>query len=323
MAEGSTFSFSDPDAYAAAFGDTCVDLTITGAGDFKAWLTRRKLKHLEVYRCCENLSRIAYISLPPGSIFLSFPIGNGSSRFGGCALQNGDIVLHGQGERGHQQFNGACEWGLIASPPDQLARYCKTLTERPITLPHARTIFSPSRAERSRFRALFRRACHLAGGGKKSIEHAKMATALEQEMLDAIVNCLSANETKGNSKAKLHHAAVMVRLEETLIKRRDQRLNMSALCAEIGVAERTLRVCCAEFLGVSPMRYLLLRRLNEARSALRCANPSTSTVAEVARNHQFLELGRFAVTYRTTFGESPSVTLHRDPRTPPSSAEFA
>jgi transcriptional regulator GlxA family with amidase domain len=72
-------------------------------------------------------------------------------------------------------------------------------------------------------------------------------------------------------------------------------------------------MCCAEFLGVSPTRYLLLRRLNKARSALRRADPSTATVAEVARNYQFLELGRFAVTYRATFGESPSTTLQRSP----------
>src|SRR6478752_6134044 len=70
-------------------------------------------------------------------------------------------------------------------------------------------------------------------------------------------------------------------------KRIDQRLKMSALCAEIGVPERTLRMCCAEFLGVSPTRYLLLQRLNEARAALRSADPSTSSVAQVARNHQF------------------------------------
>jgi transcriptional regulator GlxA family with amidase domain len=89
-------------------------------------------------------------------------------------------------------------------------------------------------------------------------------------------------------------------------------LGLPALCAEIGVPERTLRLCCAEFLGLSPTRYVLLRRLNKARSALRRADPSKVTVAEVARNHQFLELGRFAVTYRATFGESPSTTLQRD-----------
>jgi transcriptional regulator GlxA family with amidase domain len=75
------------------------------------------------------------------------------------------------------------------------------------------------------------------------------------------------------------------------------------------VPERTLRSCCAEFLGVSPMRYLLLQRLNKARSALRRADPSTTSVTQIARSHQFRELGRFAVTYRTTFGETPSATL--------------
>jgi transcriptional regulator GlxA family with amidase domain len=104
----------------------------------------------------------------------------------------------------------------------------------------------------------------------------------------------------------------MVRFEKTLSKRIDEKVSMPALCAEIGVSERTLRLCCAEFLGVSPTRYVLLQRLNKARSALRRADPSTTSVAEIARNHQFVELGRFAVAYRTTFGESPSATLRRD-----------
>src|SRR5262249_5018572 len=55
--------------------------------------------------------------------------------------------------------------------------------------------------------------------------------------------------------------------------------------------------------------------LNAARSALRRADPSTATVAEVARNHQFREFARFAVTYCATFGASPSATLQRDPQT--------
>ena len=128
-------------------------------------------------------------------------------------------------------------------------------------------------------------------------------------MLHAIIHCLVANEADDNARTREQHAAVMVRFEEALSKHIDQKLNMPMLCTEIGVAERTLRVCCTEFLGVSPTRYVLLRRLNRARSALRRADPSTVTVAQVARNHRFLELGRFAVPYRTTFGESPSTTL--------------
>jgi transcriptional regulator GlxA family with amidase domain len=107
----------------------------------------------------------------------------------------------------------------------------------------------------------------------------------------------------------------MARFEEVLNEHFDRTLTMPKLCREVGVPERTLRMCCAEFLGVSPMRYMRLQRLNRARSALRRADPSTASVAEVARNHQFLELGRFAVTYRATFGESPSTTLQRGSQT--------
>jgi hypothetical protein len=49
------------------------------------------------------------------------------------------------------------------------------------------------------------------------------------------------------------------------------------------------------------------------RLALLRADPETTSVKEIARNHQFLELGRFAVVYRAVFGELLSFTL-RDPR---------
>jgi hypothetical protein len=78
----------------------------------------------------------------------------------------------------------------------------------------------------------------------------------------------------------------MVRFEEELSKHADRKLDMPKRCATIGVAERTLLVCCAELLGVS----LMVQPLNKARSALRCANPSKATVAEIDRNHDFREL---------------------------------
>jgi transcriptional regulator GlxA family with amidase domain len=57
----------------------------------------------------------------------------------------------------------------------------------------------------------------------------------------------------------------------------------------------------------------LLRRLNAARSELLSADPQTTSVTQIAHNHQFIELGRFAVAYRAVFGEMPSSTLRRSP----------
>jgi AraC-like DNA-binding protein len=64
---------------------------------------------------------------------------------------------------------------------------------------------------------------------------------------------------------------------------------------------------------MSPKRYLLLRRMNLAWRALRAARPDTVTVTDVATHYGFWQLGRFAVEYRSLFGESPSVTLQRHP----------
>jgi len=64
---------------------------------------------------------------------------------------------------------------------------------------------------------------------------------------------------------------------------------------------------------MSPIRYLLLRRLREVRRALRDADPNMAKVAEIAQRFGFWELGRFAGRYRATFGESPSTTLRRAP----------
>jgi transcriptional regulator GlxA family with amidase domain len=60
-------------------------------------------------------------------------------------------------------------------------------------------------------------------------------------------------------------------------------------------------------------------RLQGAREALRGQWPGPITVTDVATGYGFYELGRFAVTYRTEFGESPSETLRRAGR--PDAAE--
>src|ERR1700739_1573038 len=135
MSEGGTQTFSDPDGYGAAFGDARVNLTVMGAGDFTARLTRLKLQHLEVYWCHESLPRIAYISLPPEQMVLSFPIGGASLLFDGSALRNDTIVLHSRGERTHQRSNGVCQWGMMSFSAKQLANCAEALTGQPLALP--------------------------------------------------------------------------------------------------------------------------------------------------------------------------------------------
>ena len=312
MAENGTATFANPDDYQAGIGDASVNIIVTGGGDFNARLTWLNLRRLYVLRAFENLPRIAFFSLSPAQVFVSFPASEGLPlTYGGLGLQFGDVVFHSRGERMHQRTDGESQWGLMSLPPEQLAACGKALTGLKLTSPSAGRALRPSWGAAVRLLRLHSKACRLAETRHKLIANPEVARALEQELLHALVNCLTADDANGNLKTRRHHADIMVRLEDALAVHSGPQLNMPALCAAIGVPERTLRVCCTEFLGMSPTRYLLLRRLNMVRSALRRADPVTASVAEIARSCQFLEPGRFAVTYRTIFGETPSSTLRQ------------
>jgi AraC-like DNA-binding protein len=310
MTESGTAIYTNPDDYQAGIGSACVNLIVTGSGDFEARLTRLNLHHLQAFSCCEQLPRIAYLSLQRERAYVSFPASVGSSLiYSGVELRFGEIAFHSRGERAHQRTSGERKWGLISLPREQLAVWGKALTGRKITSPPEGRVLRPPRTDAARLLRLHSKICRLAETRHKLIGNAEVARALEQELLHALVNCLTADDANGNFKTKRHHADIMVRFEDALTGQSGPQLRIPALCAAIGVPERTLRVCCAEFLGMSPTRYLLLRRLNMARSALQRADPANASVAEIARSCQFLEPGRFAVTYRTIFGEMPSTTL--------------
>lgn len=101
------------------------------------------------------------------------------------------------------------------------------------------------------------------------------------------------------------------RFLEFLTAHPNRPLCLAEICAALHVAERTLRVACAEHLGMGPIRYLTLHRMHKVRYALLSADASNTTVTSVAMEHGFGELGRFSVAYRSLFRESPSETLRR------------
>jgi AraC-like DNA-binding protein len=88
----------------------------------------------------------------------------------------------------------------------------------------------------------------------------------------------------------------------------DQAITMSDLVEATGVAGRTLFMHFKSFKGVSPMRYLRNARLRQVRQLLLRAEGGAS-VTDIAMGAGFTHMGRFSVTYRRQFGESPSETL--------------
>jgi AraC-like DNA-binding protein len=97
-----------------------------------------------------------------------------------------------------------------------------------------------------------------------------------------MVRCLADAVDERTCTRGRRHDAVIARFEEFLEANLDRPLYLTEICAAIGVAERTLRASCEEHLGMGPIRFLTLRRMHLAHSALLRAYPSKSTVTRIA-----------------------------------------
>ena len=103
------------------------------------------------------------------------------------------------------------------------------------------------------------------------------------------------------------HQQIMRRFKEWMEANIERPIYLPELCKALNVSSRTLTRCFEEYLGMSPMKYLWLRRMNVARSD----RYSAASVTDVAMKFGFWHLGRFASEYLFLFGESPRVTLVR------------
>ncbi|USD39480.1 helix-turn-helix domain-containing protein [Ferrimonas sp. SCSIO 43195] len=84
------------------------------------------------------------------------------------------------------------------------------------------------------------------------------------------------------------------------------------LCQVAELSERSLEYGFRDELGMTPVRYLRMVRLNGARCDLLRRRGQPTSVAEVALTWGFMEFGRFAGEYRKLFHELPSQTLKQD-----------
>jgi AraC-like DNA-binding protein len=177
-----------------------------------------------------------------------------------------------------------------------------------LVAPPAGRILKPARRDIAHLLRLHAAAARFAEKQPKLILDPEVIRGMEHDLIEALVRCLTP-EGRQDLGGSRHHKQIMDRLENALEPARS--ISVPELCDAIDVSERTLRSCCVEFLGISPSRYLRLRRLRLAHLALRGSGSAPVNVAEVARRYGFSDLGRFADAYQETFGETPSTTLRR------------
>jgi AraC-like DNA-binding protein len=312
MPSSAVHTFADPDEYAAAIRGTTVELTITERGFFTGKIIRIDLHRLWMQRVSDNLQRVAHAVCAPERAIITFRNEPGSSQLAdGAEIHPNAIMRHSQGHDYHQRSSGSASLAGMSLPIEEMASGGAAAFAGCDLMPPRNLLFvTPPPSAMAKLQRLHAAAGELAEQAPEIIANPDAARGLEQALVDAMVACLSNGEVRQDQSAQRRHSLIMRRFHRAVEESADQPLYLPELCTEIGVSDRTLRVCCQEQLGMSPKRYLLLRRMHLARRALRDSAPGTTTVTEIATQYGFWQFGRFAGEYKALFGEAPSATLH-------------
>jgi AraC-like DNA-binding protein len=310
MPSSAVQTFTDPDDYAAAHRGVTSELTVIGRGHFTAKLTRIGLHRLGMQRSSDNLPRMAHSVNLKGLAIITFRTHPGPSLVrGGVEMQPTNIVRHGEDQEYYQRSSGSARFGAMSLAVEDMAAIGDAMAGIDLTPPKDALTVTPSPSAMAKLQRLHAAAGQLAEDAPEIIAHPEAARGLEQALIEAMVDCLGAGEVREDRSALRHHATILGRFRRAVEENPAQPLYIPELCKAIAVSDRTLRVCCQEQLGMSPKRYLLLRRMHLARRALRESAPSATTVTEIATRYGFWQFGRFAGEYRSLFGELPSATL--------------
>jgi len=290
------------------------DLVVFDRGAFNATLAIVNVGRVWLQSGRESLARIMHIAIEDPWRSLAFladwqaaPIIQSGAEFG-----DGDLVSFGLKTSHFQRTFRPMRWAGISLRPGDLEQAVTAIAGGE-TRDQSTSLWATPSAERlTHLRQLHHEVNRMAAADETVLEHPEVVRSLEQAFTAAMVACLTGG-TSGRHRSESHrHQQIMLRFREWLDTNNDRAVYLQEVCSALQVSAPTLRRCCEEHLGMSPMHYLWLRRMNLARRELR---QRPTSVTATAMNFGFWHLGRFAEEYRSLFGEAPGTTLRYSSKT--------
>lgn len=171
--------------------------------------------------------------------------------------------------------------------------------------------YCSGRADPAAVRRLTIGAIRAAGTDPAVLPPHERRSLLHGELMDAVLAVLHSlhPHPRGRlGRPRLPGQRILDDAMHLMEQHLDQPGRVGDVCAAVGVSSTSLRKIFHERLGVSPQRYLELRRLHAIHWVLRDAGPS-DTIAAICGRFGVWDFGRFAARYRQLFGVAPSSLL--------------
>jgi AraC-like DNA-binding protein len=311
----SVFTFSDPNEYGAAIRAERADMTVTSGGPFSAKLVQIDLHRLWMQRFTDSGQRLFRVTTSTERAVVSFSMREEQAfSWEGQEAHWGTLYRIGTCSEVIQRSAGPSDVAGMSLPVDDFKRAVSAINHHDVKMRTENQSIQPAPVAIARLRSIYSAASALAENAPSVLANPEAARSLKQELVLAMVECAT-DEADEDGLAVRHHHAIMRRFRDLIEANVGNPLYLHEICAALGVSGRTLQRCCHEQIGISPLRYLWLRRMHMVRRALTEPGAMAGSVTETATRYGFWELGRFSVAYRGLFGERPIATLHPSSKT--------
>lgn len=142
--------------------------------------------------------------------------------------------------------------------------------------------------------------------------HPAVSAVMEETFLASLVtSLLDVQDLREDDHGGAVTPACLFRAERFIEANLAENISLADIVDAAGVPPRTLHHAFHRHRGMSPMAWLKLQRLRQARLDLLRAQETGATVTDVAMQYHMPHVGRFARAYELEFGELPSATLAR------------
>lgn len=209
----------------------------------------------------------------------------------GRPLSSRDIVVLQNGEA-ELNFVGPAEFVWIDTDASRLP----ALSERDVLFTSREPALSTLRAYVANL-LLF----HLNG-----LPHEQLIQR-ESELLDLVKRVVDYARLKPGSSKRERAFALVQRVERFMWDNVEDPLTLRRICEAAGCRSRSLTYYFKALVGVGPMTYLKIRRLENAHRRLREADGPVR-IFDVAADFGFWHMGHFSADYKRMFGTTASET---------------
>lgn len=277
--------------------EQCYDQTT--AGTFHGLLEELQLPGMQVFRESTSQGMRQSCCVWPDALWFGLPYSAQATRINGRAVAPNSVLVR----------PGACEFELI-TPADYtifgIVVHQDTLQAAAQRMGYAMDWERLRGAELVHASPAARQQClHTLGALLQNPGHPADAGATQQAALAALLPLIDTGVVEREVRESFaRRQRIVAKARDYLLAHHDQAITVPDLCQQLFVSRRTLQYCFEDVLGMAPVQYLRILRLNGARRDLR--HMPARTVRDVAADWNFWHFSQFSSDYRKLFGHSPS-----------------